>query len=293
MRGTPVPSTLFALGLAACAAPVREPAAADVAKPVEATWQVKRANAQPHVPEELDDVAGQLLQAATDALDLRRRVALENLSNTHTRAFKRRVPELDVQQLRDAVGRTFSAPVARGSRPVFAAGGMERTGLPLDLAIEGDGFLAVTTLDGSTAYTRDGRLHLDSSARLVTADGMILLPEITVPNDTLKVNVDADGTVSGTTVGTPDTETTFGRLVLHRFVAPERMQPLGPHWRMTDESGNPITGTPGSNGLGLLRQGFVERSNVQPEQELEELERLERERAALLGTMQETGCRMR
>lgn len=293
MRVALVPSTLFAFGLAACTAPVREPDRTDDAAPVEATWHVARTEAQPHVPEQLDDVAEQLLRAATEALDLRRRVALENLSNTHTRAFKRRVPVTDVQQLRDAVGRAFSMPVARGSRPVFTAGCMERTGLPLDLAIEGEGFFAVTTLDGSTAYTRDGHLRIDNNGKLLTADGMIVLPEITLPKDTLKVTIEPEGHVTGTTAGCPDCVTQFGRLNLHRFMAPEEMQPIGAHWRATDESGQPITGTPGTIGLGLLEQGFIERSNVLPEQELEELQALERERAVLLGTMREGGYRGR
>ena len=123
--------------------------------------------------------------------------------------------------------------------------------------------------DGSTGYTRDGSFHLNADGRLVSSSGNILLPEITVPNDILEMSIDPTGLVSGRTAGSPDTATVFGQVNLHRFINPSGMLAVGANvMRPTEASGQPTTGTPGSDGLGLLKQGFIERSNVQIVNEL-------------------------
>ena len=127
----------------------------------------------------------------------------------------------------------------------------------------------MTLPDGSTGYTRDGGFQLNADGKLVTSSGNVVLPQITVPNDTLEISIDPTGLVSGRTAGSPDVATTFGNLTLHRFVNPSGMLAAGANvLRPTEASGAPISGQPGIQGLGTLKQGFVERSNVQIVNEL-------------------------
>ncbi len=156
-----------------------------------------------------------------------------------------------------------------GTTKVFTTGTLEITERALDVAIDGDGFFAVTLPDGSVGYTRDGGFHVNSEGRLVSGSGNILQPEITVPQDILEISIDPTGLVSGRTAGAPDVATQFGLVTLHRFINPSGMLAVGANvMRPTEASGAPITGTPGLTGLGTLKQGFVERSNVQIVNEL-------------------------
>jgi hypothetical protein len=128
---------------------------------------------------------------------------------------------------------------------VFTTGTLEITERDLDVAIDGEGFFAVTLPDGSTGYTRDGGFHLNADGKLVTGGGNVVLPEITVPSDTLEISIDPEGRVSGRTAGSPDTSTSFGQLTIHRFVNPSGMLAVGANvLRPTPASGAPITGHP-------------------------------------------------
>lgn len=156
-----------------------------------------------------------------------------------------------------------------GTTKVFTTGTLEITDRTLDLAIDGEGFFAVTLPDGSTGYTRDGNLQVNADGKLVTGQGNILLPEITMPNDTLEVAIDLEGRVNVRTAGNPDTSTLLGQIQLHRFINPSGLLATGSNvLRPTEASGAPISSTPGSIGLGQLKQGFIERSNVQIVNEL-------------------------
>src|SRR5262245_20347729 len=156
-----------------------------------------------------------------------------------------------------------------GTTKVFSAGTLEITDRNLDVAIDGEGFFAVVMPDGFTGYTRDGTFHLNADGKLVTGQGHVLLPEITVPADTLEINIDPEGRVSGRTAGNVDVATQFGQITIHRFINPSGMLAIGGNVaRPTEASGAPVTSTPGINGLGTLKQGFVERSNVQIVNEL-------------------------
>ncbi|MCU0864384.1 MAG: flagellar basal-body rod protein FlgG [Planctomycetes bacterium] len=156
-----------------------------------------------------------------------------------------------------------------GTTKVFTTGTLEITERNLDVAIDGDGFFAVTLPDGTTGYTRDGALHLNAEGKIVTGSGNVLLPEISVPNDALEIAIDPEGRVNVRTAGSPDTSTLLGQITLHRFVNPSGMLAVGANvLRPSEASGAPITNTPGQTGLGLLKQGFVERSNVQIVNEL-------------------------
>ena len=156
-----------------------------------------------------------------------------------------------------------------GTTKVFTTGTLEITERSLDVAIDGEGFFSVILPDGQIGYTRDGNFHLNADGKLVTGSGNVLTPEITVPSDTLEISIDPEGRVSGRTAGAPDTSTQFGQLNIHRFVNPSGMLAAGSNiMRTTEASGQPTTGIPGATGLGLLKQGFIERSNVQIVNEL-------------------------
>jgi len=147
-------------------------------------------------------------------------------------------------------------------------GNLEKTGNPLDIAVNGKGFFQVLMPDGSTAYTRDGSFQMDSQGQLVTASGFPVQPAITIPADALTVTVGRDGTVSVTQPGNAAAQQ-IGSIQLANFINPAGLQSLGENLYLeTASSGAPAANTPGTNGLGVLNQSFVETSNVNVVEEL-------------------------
>lgn len=145
---------------------------------------------------------------------------------------------------------------------LFTQGDLSSTGNQLDLAIEGDGFFQVTRPDGTIAYTRTGSFRLDQNGQIVTADGFILAPGITVPPDALGITVGQDGTVS---VKQPNNAipTQVGQLLAVRFPNNGGLRATGQGlYEETQASGAPITGIFSQLGYGRLNQGFLESSNV-------------------------------
>lgn len=156
-----------------------------------------------------------------------------------------------------------------GTTKVFSAGTLDPTDRNLDVSIDGEGMFSVILPDGSFGYTREGIFHVNPEGKLVTGQGYVLTPEIALPNDVLQINIDPEGRVSGRTASAPDVSSQFGQINIHRFINPSGMLAVGGNvLRQTEASGPPITSTPGINGLGLLKQGFIERSNVQIVNEL-------------------------
>ena len=118
------------------------------------------------------------------------------------------------------------------------------------------------------AYSRDGGFQLDPNGQLVTNNGDIVQPGITIPTTATSVTIGNDGTVSVQTAGNA-APTQVGNLQLADFVNPAGLQPIGGNLFLeTGASGSPQTGTPGQNGLGQLTQGSLESSNVNVVQEL-------------------------
>ena len=149
-----------------------------------------------------------------------------------------------------------------GTQKQFTSGSLEITGEALDLAIDGRGFLPIQQPDGSIGYTRAGQLHLDGQGQIVDANGLLLDPAITIPPNTRTVTIGTDGVVSVAIAGEPDV-TAVGNIQLVDFVNPGGLQAAGGNLFLeTASSGAPITGTPGENGLGQLKQGMLESSNV-------------------------------
>ena len=150
----------------------------------------------------------------------------------------------------------------------FTQGGFVETGNNLDLAINGGGFFQVGMPDGTVAYTRDGTFSLSSEGTLITQTGLALEPDLTIPPEATAVHISQDGVVSVQMQG--DAEMVeLGQIELARFVNPAGLQPAGGNlYRQTEASGQPTIGTPGQDGIGTVRQGFLEAANVDVVQEM-------------------------
>ena len=209
-------------------------------------------------------------------------VISHNLANVSTNGFKRSRPvfeDLIYQTIRQAgaqASQQTQVPsglqIGTGARPVateriFLQGNLQQTGNSFDLAIQGNGFFQVQLPDGTLAYARDGAFQVNSEGTVVTANGDVLQPQITVPADALSVTVAKDGTV---TITQPNNVTaTQGPIQLTNFINPAGLQSAGDNLYLeTIASGTPNSSNPGLNGLGTLQQGFVETSNVNVVEEL-------------------------
>lgn len=155
-----------------------------------------------------------------------------------------------------------------GTTKVYSAGTLEGTNRQLDVALTGNGFFQIQMPDGRTGYTRDGQFLINADGKLVTGGGLILQPEISFPNDIDEINIDPEGRVTGRLAG-QSTTVTFGQFQLAKFINPSGLSSIGGNvLTETDASGTAIIAPPGTNGLGQLQQGFIERSNVEIVNEL-------------------------
>jgi flagellar basal-body rod protein FlgG len=155
-----------------------------------------------------------------------------------------------------------------GTQKVFTNGNIQTTSQPLDVAISGNGFLQVRRPNGEPAYTRAGQLQVDSNGVLVNAQGLPLVPQITVPNNATSITIGENGMVSATIPGTT-TPAELGQLTLTSFVNPTGLLALGENlFQETAASGAANEGRPGDAAFGKLRQGALEGSNVQVVEEM-------------------------
>lgn len=149
-----------------------------------------------------------------------------------------------------------------GTQKQFTSGSLQVTNQNLDLAIDGRGFLQIQQPDGTIGYTRNGQLHLNGEGQLVNASGLLLEPNITVPENVRNLTIGTDGIVNAFITGQPDPQI-LGNIQIVDFINPAGLQSMGGNLFLeTASSGNPITGTPGENGLGQIQQGMLENSNV-------------------------------
>ncbi len=226
-----------------------------------------------------------LYTAATgmEAMDFNMATISNNLANVNTTGFKRSradFQDLMYQTLR-MVGTLSEAgnqvptgiQLGLGVKPaavqkIFLQGDFVQTQNELDIAISGKGFFQVTMPDGSIAYSRAGAFKLDNTGAVVTSDGYRLEPSITIPTDATALSIDSTGGVFVTQPGTT-TPTLVGTLQTASFVNQAGLQPTGKNlYKESDASGPPTTGTPGTNELGTVEQGFLELSNVSIVEEL-------------------------
>jgi flagellar basal-body rod protein FlgG len=201
-----------------------------------------------------------------------------NLANVNTTGYKKSKMEFQdllYQQLRMA-GATqaegaqvpVELQIGYGTRPVatqriFTQGTVIATNNPLDVSIDGDGFLQVSLPDGTVSFTRDGALKKSSEGIIVTSDGYPVEPQVTVPQDASAINISSNGEVSVLIPGDP-TQQQVGQLELARFVNPAGLKSIGRNLFLESEaSGAAVTGAPDSEGFGKLSQGFLELSNVE------------------------------
>lgn len=210
-------------------------------------------------------------------------VITNNIANVNTNGFKRsravfedllyqtvRQPGVpSSQQTQFPTGLQFGT----GVKPVatdrlHTQGNLAHTGNSKDIAIDGKGFFQVQMPDGTVAYTRDGSFHTDNQGQLVTSSGYLLLPQITVPAEAQVLTVSRNGQVSVTLQGTAAAQE-LGTLQLASFINPAGLEARGENlYYETGASGAPIVNQPGTNGLGLLSQGFVESANVNVVEEM-------------------------
>ncbi|ADU84008.1 flagellar basal-body rod protein FlgG [Helicobacter pylori] len=209
-----------------------------------------------------------------------------NIANVNTTGFKKSRADFNdlfyqaMQYAGTNTSNTTLSPdgmeVGLGVRPsaitkMFSQGSPKETENNLDVAITGKGFFQVQLPDGTTAYTRSGNFKLDEQGNLVTSEGYLLIPQITLPEDTTQVNIGVDGTVS-VTQGLQTTSNVIGQITLANFVNPAGLHSMGDNlFSITNASGNAIVGNPDSQGLGKLRQGFLELSNVRLVEEMTDL----------------------
>ncbi|HIC10478.1 MAG TPA: flagellar basal-body rod protein FlgG [Campylobacterales bacterium] len=209
-----------------------------------------------------------------------------NIANVNTIGFRKQRAEFAdlMYQVSEYAGTATSSTttsptgieVGLGVRPtavtkIFSQGNFQETGNNLDMAITGNGFFQIELPDGTIAYTRNGAFKLNQDGQIVNSDGYKLIPEIVLPEDTTDVSIGADGVVSVVQAGQEGSQQ-IGQIELANFVNPAGLHALGDNLlTATDASGDAIVSTPGLNGLGNIRQGFVELSNVQLVVELTDL----------------------
>jgi len=210
-------------------------------------------------------------------------VISNNIANVNTIGFKRgraNFEDLMYQQLK-APGSAASAAgtqlptgiqVGLGVRTtsvssIFSEGSFKQTKNPLDLAIQGRGFFQVQLANGQTAYTRAGSFSMDANGQLVTQNGNLLQPSITIPANTKSIHIAADGTISAVQAG--PTQTVLGQIQVADFLNPAGLTHIGSNlYQQSNASGTATVGNPNANGLGSIGQGMVEMSNVSMVEEM-------------------------
>lgn len=154
---------------------------------------------------------------------------------------------------------------------IHEQGNLTTTGNTYDLAISGKGYFQVTLPSGETSYTRSGSFQINAQGQMVTVDGYLLNPAITVPQGALSVNIDATGIVEARIAGQTNAQQ-LGQIQLATFVNEAGLEATGDNLFLeTAASGQPTVGNPNAVGFGVLRQGYVETSNVNPVQEITNL----------------------
>jgi flagellar basal-body rod protein FlgG len=224
-----------------------------------------------------------IAKTGLDAQQTQMDVISNNLANVGTSGFKRAravFEDLIYQTLRQPGAQSSQQTqlpsglqIGTGVRPVatervFSQGNLQQTGNSLDIAIQGKGFFQVLMPDGTTAYTRDGQFQTDAQGQLVTSSGFPVQPTITIPPNAQSITIGRDGTVSVTQSGQA-APTQVGALQLANFVNPTGLQSAGENLYLeSGSSGTASLGAPGTNGAGLLNQGYTETSNVNVVEEL-------------------------
>ncbi|MBO9725474.1 MAG: flagellar basal-body rod protein FlgG [Novosphingobium sp.] len=214
-------------------------------------------------------------------------VISNNIANMNTTAFKRQRAEFQdllYQQVsrpgantsengtKVPTGIQIGAGVRTGGvYRITEQGALTNTGNTYDMAIDGPGYFQITMPTGDIAYTRAGSFQLSDQGELVTSDGYLVQPNITIPQGALDVTISKSGEVQVKTAGQAEMQT-VGQLELATFVNEAGLEAIGSNLFLeTGASGQPTVSTPGQPAFGTLSQGFVEASNVNPVSEITSL----------------------
>jgi flagellar basal-body rod protein FlgG len=220
------------------------------------------------------------------AQETKMNLVANNLANGSTTGFKKVRAEFE-DLLSEKIAATQAPRPEGGGRPAplesglgvrvaastrnFASGALINTANPLDIALEGGGFLAVRRPDGEIAYTRAGNLRVDADGRLVTQQGYPLEPDIVIPQEAVDIAIERNGEVRVRVPGKDDT-LVAGQIEVAVFQNEGGLESLGGTLlRRSEASGAPLITTPGTNSAGALLQGFLEGSNVQTVEEMIDL----------------------
>ena len=214
-------------------------------------------------------------------------VISNNLANMSTTGYKRRRAEfqdLIYQNLRRAGSQSSDAgnilpsgaQIGLGVRTaavyrISEQGNLQQTENRFDLAVRGNGFFQIQMPSGETAYTRDGTFGLSAEGVMVTAEGYVLQPGITIPAAARDVTINANGEVLAKIDGQVNPQN-VGQVQLAIFANEGGLDAIGENMLLaTPSSGQPQAGNPGAVGYGQVLQGFVESSNVNVVQEITSL----------------------
>jgi flagellar basal-body rod protein FlgG len=205
-------------------------------------------------------------------------VISNNIANMNTVAFKRQRAEFQdlLYQTLEAAGAQSSdqgnivptgvqigAGVKAGSvYRISTQGSMTRTDNPYDVGINGRGYFQVQLPNNTIAYTRAGNFSVNDQGQMVTQDGYLLEPAITIPNDALEVSISKSGQVQVLQAGQTAPQI-VGQIELATFLNEGGLSAEGANLFIeTAASGTPTTGVPASVGFGELLQNYTEASNV-------------------------------
>lgn len=209
---------------------------------------------------------------------------LSNMSTTGYNARRAEFADLHYQQQTrpgtisstDGTVMPTGVQLGLGVRPAAVSvqlqqGSLSATGGDLDLAIEGKGYLEVTLPSGTTAYTRDGGLKRTGEGLIVTSDGFPVEPQIVIPDDARSISINASGEVFAYFADAPEAQL-LGQFNMTGFTNAKGLEALGSNlFGETEASGPPLISTPGEDGLGTVRQGYLEDSSVDAVREITEL----------------------
>jgi len=234
----------------------------------------------------------EIAAAGMSAQQTRVEVISNNLANMSTTGYNARRAEfadLHYQQLArpgsinasDGTQLPTGIQLGLGVRPssvsvMLEQGSIALTGGDLDMAIEGNGYFEVTLPNGNSGYTRDGGLKRTGDGLIVTSDGYPVAPDITIPRDARSISINADGEVYAYFNDQVEPQQ-LGQFTLASFTNPKGLEAIGSNLFLeTPASGPSVVTTPGRDGVGILRQGYLEESSVDPVKEVTDLIKAQR-----------------
>ena len=214
-------------------------------------------------------------------------VIAHNIANINTTGFKRARAEFSdllyqTERAHGVASAANSAIIPEGAyvgsgvrtaavRNVHLQGTLTATGNRFDIALSGNGWFQIEGANGSTFYTRSGAFNTNAEGQMVTLDGLLVQPNITVPENTVEVIINETGQVFARFADQTDLQE-LGQITLATFANEVGLTPLGDNlFKVSPASGEANVGVPGDPGFGTMRQGYLESSNVDPVKEITEL----------------------